>query len=521
MTGIYKNGKIYCLYNLITKIVIYIGSTTQSLNRRKYEHKSKSKYKNSKLYIYIRKIGFENIEIRLIENFPCNSRLELFEREGYYQNLHKKTIYNTVSNFNNKKKIDNFNINNNYLIDKTIMNNTEFLRLLKIEFPNIHTFKQYEYNINRFSAKYTNNYYDDISNYEKINNYFNNDLKDKSVNVKHRFICNIKKTIEVLKINVDFKDKLDLLCKDLNNKRIIEEDEKELKELNFNYNDINECIETFDKNSKEYLYWMILTCIPPRRQDWGKAMFIDSETYDKIESNEKINYVIINKEHKAIGLTFHNFKTNIDTSKGPEYRRIWQRYLLNDCNFNYNQKIGNILNPDKLNKLLYETWVKNGCQNYQYVLNDKFTPMNDNQMNTFLKNKVFKPLIDKNKNITQNNMRRLFITETLVKNFDILTIRNKKDIGEDMGQYSIETQQYYISNLINEEEEIITEEIDSDSDSDSDNDSDNEIPVNSLFYRKEQIAEQIKKLSIEYDNICQYIKLETELSLLKTKLNLK
>jgi hypothetical protein len=400
------------------------------------------------------------------------------------------------------------------------MDNIEFLRLLKIEFPNKYTLKQYEYNINRFSTKYTNNYYNDISNYEKIINHFNTDLKDKSTAVKHRFISNIKRAIEIIKINVDFKDKLDILCKDLITKRNDEDDEKELKELNFTFEDINECIETFDKDSKEYLYWMILTCLPPRRHDWKNAVFINNNVYQQIEDDETKNYVIVNEEEKSICLTFHNFKTNTDFNKGNSYHRMWQRYLSNTPKFDYNNKIGNKLNPSKLEKILYNLWIKNGKCDNVYILTGTNKPFTDNQMSNFLREKVFMPLLKKGKNVTHNNIRRLFITETLVKNFDTLTIKNKRDICEDMGQYQLQAQQYYISNIVSDDEEensVSSEEF-------SDEDTDDEFGPNPEYYmsemveRKLTLERQMEKLKKEYKDVCKCVDLERELKIIKLRL---
>jgi hypothetical protein len=395
------------------------------------------------------------------------------------------------------------------------MDNTELLQLLKSNFNSEYTFKQYTYNISRFSKKYTNNYYDDISNYEKITNYFNNDLKDKSNNVKHRFISCIKRTIEIIKIEVDFKVKLDILCKDLIKKRIDEEENKELKELNFTFEDINKCIETIDTNSIEYLYWMILTCIPPRRLDWKNAIFINSKDYDKIEDDKGLNYVIIYEEHKAICLTFNNFKTNYSKN---EYHRPWKRFLLNDCNFNYNQKIGNILNPTKLNNILYDLWIKYGKVNNIYVLTGTNKPFTDNQMISFIRDKVFISLLKKGKNITNNNIRRLFITDTINKNIDKLTIRNKKEIAKDMGQYTLSGQQYYISNLIESESEE-EETCDIDTDSDSDEDGPNpEYYMSDMVERKLTLERQIEKLNKEYKDVCRCVDLERELKIIKQRL---
>jgi hypothetical protein len=79
--------KIFCKDSNITEQ--YIGHTTD-FNERKRRHKSNcnnendNKY-NLKVYQYIReKGGFENFEIVIIENYPCNNKKEALEREGYW-----------------------------------------------------------------------------------------------------------------------------------------------------------------------------------------------------------------------------------------------------------------------------------------------------------------------------------------------------------------------------------------------------------------------------------------------------
>ena len=47
-------------------------------------HKSNSKTRQTKLYNFIRDIGFERIRIELIEDFPCTDKYELRQRENYW-----------------------------------------------------------------------------------------------------------------------------------------------------------------------------------------------------------------------------------------------------------------------------------------------------------------------------------------------------------------------------------------------------------------------------------------------------
>ena len=84
----YINGKIYALISESTGLTYY-GSTIQRLSQRKGEHVRD--YKNHLLHNYYKCSSFEvlkhqDAKIVLIEQFPCNSKLELEQREGHYQN---------------------------------------------------------------------------------------------------------------------------------------------------------------------------------------------------------------------------------------------------------------------------------------------------------------------------------------------------------------------------------------------------------------------------------------------------
>lgn len=81
----YENGKIYCLTCIDG--YYYIGSTILKLSYRLSNHKYMSKNpnkNNTNLYKHINLIGWENVKIELIEDYPCDSISELQEREDYY-----------------------------------------------------------------------------------------------------------------------------------------------------------------------------------------------------------------------------------------------------------------------------------------------------------------------------------------------------------------------------------------------------------------------------------------------------
>src|SRR5690606_24292463 len=76
----YQDGKIYEIVNLLT-LVVYIGSTAVPLDRREKEHQNYSKWCNKPLYVAMRNDGQHNFAMRLVKNFPCNSRKELEAEE--------------------------------------------------------------------------------------------------------------------------------------------------------------------------------------------------------------------------------------------------------------------------------------------------------------------------------------------------------------------------------------------------------------------------------------------------------
>ena len=103
----YNNSKIYKICNL-NEDEIYYGSTIGTLNRRLNKHISNYKsWKNNKynlvsVFNLFDKYFIENCKIVLVEDFNCNSRRELLDRENYY-----------ISNF------DCINIRNSRYIEKS------------------------------------------------------------------------------------------------------------------------------------------------------------------------------------------------------------------------------------------------------------------------------------------------------------------------------------------------------------------------------------------------------------------
>lgn len=79
----YQNGKIYKIVDNTNTYDNYYGSTTQSLRRRKNEHIYDCKNRKTKCQSY-KIIELGNWEMILIENYACENRKQLQEREKYY-----------------------------------------------------------------------------------------------------------------------------------------------------------------------------------------------------------------------------------------------------------------------------------------------------------------------------------------------------------------------------------------------------------------------------------------------------
>tara|TARA_R110000823_G_scaffold41021_1_gene108285 strand:- start:1470 stop:1952 length:483 start_codon:yes stop_codon:yes gene_type:complete len=80
----YSNSKIYKLVNNVDN-KIYIGSTCNTLRQRKGEHKRSSKiHPERPVYKHLNQVGWENVEIILIETHECKNKDELHKRERHF-----------------------------------------------------------------------------------------------------------------------------------------------------------------------------------------------------------------------------------------------------------------------------------------------------------------------------------------------------------------------------------------------------------------------------------------------------
>ena len=82
----YQNGKIYKIYSYENDDVYY-GSTVETLSRRMGHHKNAYKRYKEGNYHYVTSFNileYDSSIIELVENYPCNNKEELLQREGYY-----------------------------------------------------------------------------------------------------------------------------------------------------------------------------------------------------------------------------------------------------------------------------------------------------------------------------------------------------------------------------------------------------------------------------------------------------
>jgi group I intron endonuclease len=91
----YEHGKIYKLVNTVDDD-IYVGSTHHPLVKRLSLHKSHAKCKKSKVYRHLNEVGMENVQIELLEEYPCTSKKELESRERYWIETLKPTLNKNI-----------------------------------------------------------------------------------------------------------------------------------------------------------------------------------------------------------------------------------------------------------------------------------------------------------------------------------------------------------------------------------------------------------------------------------------
>jgi hypothetical protein len=89
----YEESKIYKIKSLLDESQFYVGSTTSTLEKRLYQHKSNGINNiNRNVHIYFINNGWNNANIELIENYPCKNKDELLFRETFWINELKPTL---------------------------------------------------------------------------------------------------------------------------------------------------------------------------------------------------------------------------------------------------------------------------------------------------------------------------------------------------------------------------------------------------------------------------------------------
>ena len=131
----YQNTKIYKIWSPNTEQV-YIGATVQSLSMRMAEHRKPSNNTRSKIII-----DLGDAKIELLQEFPCNNKMESDKKEGEYirelncvnKNIAGRTIkeyrIETKEQHNESSKV--YYINNKVKVDEYkkqyIKNNKELV----------------------------------------------------------------------------------------------------------------------------------------------------------------------------------------------------------------------------------------------------------------------------------------------------------------------------------------------------------------------------------------------------------
>ena len=174
----YNNGKIYTIRCTDNNNLIYVGSTTQPLYKRWYEHKQlynkEGKQYNKLLYSKMRELGVDKFFIELYENFKCENIEQLHKKEGEIirmcGTLNKVISGRTDKEYyeDNKEKIKQYKEDNK---EKIKENNKEYRDNNKEKIKEKD--KQY-YKDNKEKIK---NYYD--KNKEKILDYQKQYQKEK------------------------------------------------------------------------------------------------------------------------------------------------------------------------------------------------------------------------------------------------------------------------------------------------------------------------------------------------------
>jgi hypothetical protein len=143
----YINSKIYTIRSFKTDM-FYIGSTYDKLHKRLSKHRSAFKnYSVSNFYMTSFEIvKFDDNFIELLEEYPCESKMQLLKREGEMIRLHKLNAVNICVPGRTKKEWEEDNIERNLEVRKIYNeNNKEFIAKNKKEYAIEHREEIIEY----------------------------------------------------------------------------------------------------------------------------------------------------------------------------------------------------------------------------------------------------------------------------------------------------------------------------------------------------------------------------------------
>lgn len=110
-----KKFVVYCLYDIRTNLIFYVGSTFRDIKYRMIEHKKPSRKESSSLKI--QELGRDNVNYAVVEYCDCYD--DMFDREYYWTNYYSKffkLVNKDIGKFHGEsfhKKMDGVN-NPNY-----------------------------------------------------------------------------------------------------------------------------------------------------------------------------------------------------------------------------------------------------------------------------------------------------------------------------------------------------------------------------------------------------------------------
>ena len=121
----YSHGIIYKLVNNVDD-KIYIGSTSSALYRRKAEHRSMAKIKlNRPIYVHLNTVGWDTVEIILIETYDCKNKQELHARERHWIDILKPELNKQIPGRTKKEYDAGYRADNP---EKIKINNAKYRR---------------------------------------------------------------------------------------------------------------------------------------------------------------------------------------------------------------------------------------------------------------------------------------------------------------------------------------------------------------------------------------------------------